>query len=111
MCFTFTACEKNNDPSLGKKAKYTVLIYANGGENLDYAIEKDISKAAEFINSKQNDNSVRMVTYMKYSSQEGLDALKYIPGGKAGEVYYYEVDDDCYKNRDPKQEQFLALPD
>lgn len=106
----FTGCEKQG-PSLDTRAKYTVIVYANGGENLDNYIEKDIANAAEFLSTKGDDYSVRMAVYMKYSSQKGLDGqANYTPGGKAGEVYGYEVDSECYKNR-TRKDQYLALSD
>ena len=110
LCMVFTACEKNEGPADGSKAKYTVILYANGGENLDDAIEADIARAAEFLNTKSKDYSVRMVTYMKYSSTKGLakqnsemlknQSKRYIPGGKAGKVYLYEVGSACIDFKD-----------
>ena len=42
-CIIFAACNKDNTPTpAGEKAKYTVLVYANGGENLDHLIEADL---------------------------------------------------------------------
>lgn len=110
LCVLFTACEKKDSPSDIQKAKYTVILYANGGENLDKFIEKDIAKAAEFINTKDQDYSVRMVAYMKYSSQKGLDKQNYVPGGKADKVYGYELGYNCIKDR-TYANQYLALPD
>ena len=105
----FTSCDQKGGPSADTKAKYTVILYANGGENLDHYIEEDIAYAAEFLNTKGNDYSVRMVVYMKYSTQKGLDKQRYTPGGLAGEVYSYEVGYDCYRERTQK-DQYLALP-
>lgn len=105
-CMMFAGCNKDNTPTpAGEKAKYTVLVYANGGENLDNLIEADLSDAAAFLNTKDQDYSVRACVTMKYSSEKGLQAqsddaqaeLKksYIPGGEAGYVYSYELASGC----------------
>ena len=118
----FPACKSGNDPvGPTEKAKYTVILYANGGENLDYSVEQDIAAAAEFLTTKKDDYSVRMAVFMKYSSQEGLDKQSrnkekdqgkpYVPGGKAGEVYFYEVGPECIDFNNPNAYQNLSLPD
>ena len=104
-CLVFAACDNSPKPVPGDKAKYTVLIYANGGENLDHLIELDLGEAAEFLNTKDKDYSVRACATMKYSSEKGLQAqsdsaqaeLKknYVPGGEAGNVYSYELSSGC----------------
>lgn len=105
VCMVFAACDNSSKTVPGEKAKYTVLIYANGGENLDHLIEEDLSDAAAFLNTKDQDYSVRACATMKYSSEKGLQAqndsaqaeLKksYIPGGEAGYVYSYELSSGC----------------
>lgn len=122
LAVLFTACKNSNEPSgPTSKAKYTVIVYANGGENLDYSSENDISEAAEYIKTKENDYSVRMFVYMKYSSQKGFDKQRkypfeetgkmYVPGGKADEVYFYEVGSECINFTNDKEMQLLSLPD
>ena len=118
----FAACNTNNEPAgPSQKAKYTVLIYANGGENLEDSEERDIADAAEFLVSKKSDLSVRCAVYMKYSSQEGLDKQSqemvkkegkpFVAGGKAGEVYFYELGPDCIDFENKDAVQYLSLPD
>jgi hypothetical protein len=122
LAVVFTACKKNNDPSGPTgKAKYTVIIYGNGGENLDDQGERDIAGAAKYLLEKKNDFSVRCAVYMKYSSQKGLDKQSqdivksdgkpYVPGGKAGEVYFYEVGSECIDFENKSAVQYLSLPD
>ena len=116
------SCKSNNEP-VGPtgKAKYTVILYANGGENLDYSEEQDIAGAAEYLLTKKDDNSVRFAVYMKYSSQKGLDKQSqdmvkkegkpYVAGGKAGEVYFYEAWSECIDFNNPNAVQALSLSD
>ncbi len=64
LLFGMNACKKSNNEPAGpadptEKAKYTVLIYANGGENLEDSEERDIAGAAEFLATKKEDLSVR----------------------------------------------------
>ena len=64
------ACKKSNNEPAGpadptEKAKYTVLIYANGGENLEDSEERDIAGAAEFLATKKEDLYERCAVYMK----------------------------------------------
>ena len=105
-CLMFAGCNKDNTPTpAGEKAKYTVLVYANGGENLDHLIEMDLGEAAEFLNTKDKDYSVRACVTMKYSSEKGLEGQNnsaqaelqksYVPGGEAGNVYSYELSSGC----------------
>ena len=120
----FTACEKNEGPAEGGKAKYAVILYANGGENLDQGMELNISEALGSLYDKKYDGQVRMAVCMKYSSENGLQSQKklvqsqyngkkYIPGGKAGEVYFYELQPACYQfeNDTAHNVQYLRLPD
>lgn len=122
MLLGMNACKSNNEPSGPTgKAKYTVIVYGNGGENLDAIEEYDIAGAAEFLQTKKNDFSVRFAVFMKYSSQEGIDKqsedmLKregkpYQPGGKAGKVYFYEVGSECIDVNNTKAVQYLSLSD
>lgn len=122
LAVVFTACKNNNEPTGPTgKAKYTVIIYGNGGENLDDQGERDIAGAAKYLLEKKNDFSVRCAVYMKYSSQKGLDTqsqemLKsegkpYVPGGKAGKVYFYEVGSECIDFENKSAVQYLSLPD
>ena len=126
LLFGMNACKKSNNEPAGpadptEKAKYTVLIYANGGENLEDSEERDIAGAAEFLATKKEDLSVRCAVYMKYSSQEGLnkqsqemtekEGKPFVAGGKAGEVYFYEVGPDCINFENKEAIQYLSLPD
>ena len=122
LAVVFAACKNNNEPAgPTEKAKYTVIIYGNGGENLDAQGEQDIAGAAEYLLKKKNDFSVRCAVYMKYSSQKGLDnqirettkseGKPYVPGGKAGEVYFYEVGSECIDFENKQAVQYLSLPD
>jgi len=131
IAFALSACKNNNEPSEPVvptepadptgKAKYTVIIYANNGENLEVDEERDIADAAGFLMTKKEDLSVRCAVYMKYSSQEGLDKQSqemvkkagkpFVAGGKAGEVYFFEVGPDCINFENKEAVQYLSLPD
>ena len=121
MLFGMSACKNNEPAGPTDKAKYTVILYANGGENLDYLEERDISEAAAEIAKKKDDLSVRFIVFMKYSSQKGLDKQNedmmknqgkaYVPGGQAGKVYFYEAGPACIDFNNTKDIQCLSLPD
>lgn len=117
----FAACNNNEPAGPTQKAKYTVIIYANNGENLEVDEERDIADAAGFLATKKDDYSVRCAVYMKYSSQEGLnkqsqdmakkEGKPFVAGGKAGEVYFFEVGSECIDFENKEAVQYLSLPD
>lgn len=122
LCVFLTSCEKGNGGSTGGKAKYTVIMYANGGGDIDEYLEEDIANGAEVISKRINEGIVRLVVCMKYSPQAGLDLQKdevydeegreYIPGGKASSVYLYEAGPECLNFRTQEGVlQVLSLPD
>ena len=123
LLFGMNACKKSNNEPAGptQKAKYTVIIYANNGENLEVDEERDIADAAGFLATKKKDYSVRCAVYMKYSSQEGLNKASqemvkkegkpFVAGGKAGEVYFFEVGSECIDFENKDAVQYLSLPD
>ena len=121
LLFGMNGCKNNEPVGPTGKAKYTVIVYGNGGENLDAQEEREIADAAGFLLTKKDDYSVRFAVYMKYSSQKGLDKQSeetvkkdgkpYVAGGKAGEVYFYEVGSECIDFANKDAVQFLSLPD
>ena len=74
----------------GDEADYTVMLYTVGGGNLDNQIETDIKNAAGAI--KADNKKVRYLIQYKYSSQASINGISgFLPSGKPGHVYRYEV--------------------
>ena len=78
---------------------FNLMVYALGGNNLDDNIEEELVDLLTDPDSESDD--VSAFVQMKYSSPDGLKQqisralntleMKYIPGGKPGQVYRYQL--------------------
>ena len=78
---------------------FNLMVYAMVGNNLDDNIEEELVDLLTDPDSESND--VSAFVQMKYSSPDGLKQqisralntleMKYIPGGKPGQVYRYQL--------------------